>query len=111
MAGIAELCDAWEKQAIGKTTPVLTNLGDVTSVTIPLNVPATRQRAKGVEAHGEVIADCRLVVRLADPDGAAGDPRMGHIAYVRGRAMVTRYQARASFVGGRPFHAALLAGT
>jgi hypothetical protein len=41
----------------------------------------------------------------------SGDPRAGQIAYVRGRAMVTRYQARGSVVGGRPFHAALLAGT
>lgn len=111
VAGIAELCDAWDRHVSGKTTPVLTAPGDVASIPIQLTVPATRQRARGVKAHDELTAECRLVVRLADPEGVAGDPRAGQIAYVRGRAMVTRYQARGSVVGGRPFHATLLAGT
>jgi hypothetical protein len=111
VAGVAELCDAWDKHVSSKTTPVLTSPGDVATVTIPLAVPATRPRAKGVKAHEEVLAECSLVVRLADAEAASGDPRIGQIAYVRGRAMVTRYQSRGSVVGGRPFHAALFAGT
>lgn len=111
VAGIRELCDAWEKHASGRETPVLTSPGDVSSVVIPLVIPATKARAKGVTPHDEVVADCALVVRLAEPEEVAGDPRASRVAYIRGRAMVTRYQARASVVGGRAFHAALLAGT
>lgn len=111
VAGIAELCDAWEKQHAGKTTPVLTAPGDVVEVNIPLTVPATRPRAKGVKPHVELQAECQLIVRLADPESVAGDPRVGEVAYIRGRAMVTRYQNRARVVGGRAFHAALMAGT
>lgn len=111
IAGVAELCDAWDKQHAGKTTPVLTAPGDVVDVTIPMTVPATRPRGKGVKPHDELQAECQLIVRLADPENTAGDPRVGEVAYIRGRAMVTRYQNRARVVGGRAFHAALLAGT
>jgi RNA polymerase primary sigma factor len=111
VAGVTELCDAWDKHFSGKSTPVLSAPGDVASIPIQLMVPATRQRARGVKAHDEVTAECQLLVRLSDPEGVSGDPRAGQIAYVRGRAMVTRYQSRGSVVGGRPFHAALIAGT
>lgn len=109
--GVAELCNAWEKFSSGKTTPALTNPGDVVSVAVPLSAPAIRHRVNGVNTHDELTAECRLVVRLADPESVAGDSRASQLAYVRGRAMVTRYQTRASVVGGRPFHAVLLAGT
>jgi hypothetical protein len=111
VAGVAELCEAYEKHVSGATTPALVNPGDVASIVVPLSVPATRQRAKGIRAHEEQSAECRLLVRLADPDGGASDPRVGQVAYTRGRAMVVRYQPRASVVGGRPFHAVVLAGT
>jgi transcriptional regulator with XRE-family HTH domain len=111
VAGVSELCDAWDKHFTGKTVPALLNSGDVASVGIPITVPATRPRAKGIKAHEELEAECELVVRLADADNSTGDPRVGHLAYVRGRAMVTRYQPRGNVVGGRPFHAMLLAGT
>jgi transcriptional regulator with XRE-family HTH domain len=111
VAGVAELCDAYEKHVSGATTPALVNPGDVASIVVRLSVPATRQRAKGIRAHEEQSAECRLLVRLADPDGGASDPRVGQVAYTRGRAMVVRYQPRASVVGGRPFHAVVLAGT
>lgn len=111
VAGVTELCDAWEKDQIGNTAPVLTSIGEVATVSIPFTVPATRLRARGVKPHEELTAECRLLVRLADPESVSGDPRVGQVAYVRGRAMVTRYQARGGVVGGRPFHAALLAGT
>jgi transcriptional regulator with XRE-family HTH domain len=111
VAGVNELCDAYEKQVSGATTPALINPGDVASIVVSLTVPATRQRAKGIRAHEELTAECRLLVRLADPDSGSSDPRVGQVAYMRGRAMVVRYQPRASVVGGRPFHAVLLAGT
>ncbi len=111
VAGVNELCDAYEKHVSGATTPVLINPGDVASVVVPLNVPATRKRAKGIRAHDEQSAECRLLVRLADPDAGSSDPRVAQVAYTRGRAMVVRYQPRASVVGGRPFHAVVLAGT
>lgn len=111
VAGVNELCDAYEKHVSGATTPALVNPGDVASIVVPLTVPGTRQRAKGVQPHGELTAECRLLVRLADPDDGSSDPRVGQVAYTRGRAMVVRYQPRASVVGGRPFHAVVLAGT
>lgn len=109
--GVSQLCDAWDKHVSGNETPVLIAPGDVACVTVPLTVPATKPRARGVKSHDEITADCQLIVRLAEPDDAASDPRVGHVAYVRGRAMVTRYQPRSGSVGGRPFHAMLLAGT
>jgi transcriptional regulator with XRE-family HTH domain len=111
VAGVNELCDAYEKHVSGATTPALLNPGDVASIVVPIAVPATRQRAKGIRAHQEQSAECRLLVRLADPEAGSSDPRVGNVAYTRGRAMVVRYQPRASVVGGRPFHAVVLAGT
>lgn len=111
VAGVAELCEAYDKHLSDQVTPALLTTGDVTRISIPISVPETRPRAKGVRAHSEAAASCILLVRLADPEAASSDPRVGQVAYTRGRAMVVRYQQRASVVGGRPFHAALLAGT
>jgi transcriptional regulator with XRE-family HTH domain len=111
IAALGELCDAWEKHITGETTPVLEQPGETASIPIPFDVPATRLGAKAIQHHDALEAEALLLVRLADPERTAGDPRVGHVAYVRGRSMVTRYQRRANVVGGRPFHAVVLAGT
>jgi transcriptional regulator with XRE-family HTH domain len=111
VVGVEELCDAWEKNASAQLSLALLNAGDVASATIPLVVPATRPRATKLRHHDECVAECRLIVRLGDVGAEASDPRVGQVAFVRGRAMVTRYIGRRGFAGGRPFHAMLLAGT
>jgi hypothetical protein len=111
IAGVRELCEAYEKASVGPTTPVLNEPGDVAVIPIAITIPATRSSAKGFASHDELTANASLVVRLADPEAASEDPRVSQVAYVRGRGMVTRYQARGSAVGGRPFHAVVLAGT
>jgi RNA polymerase primary sigma factor len=112
VAGIAAYCEALDVFAAREEKPSLTQHGDVVAVSVPFIVPATRRRATQVNQHEELTAECKLVVRLAPPDIERSDPRLNNVAYVRGRAMVTRYQNKANaVVGGRPFHAILLAGT
>jgi vacuolar-type H+-ATPase subunit E/Vma4/transcriptional regulator with XRE-family HTH domain len=111
VSGIAALCDAYEKHVADNVSPALLEAGAVARISIPFSIPSTRARARGVRHHDELEGECSLLVRLADPDDVASDPRVGQIAYARGRAMVVRYQSRNNAVGGRPFHAALLAGT
>jgi RNA polymerase primary sigma factor len=112
VAGIAPYCEAFDKFAAREEDPSLAQPGDVVVVPVPLTVPATRPRATQVKPHEELTSECKLVVRLAAPDNERSDPRLNDVAYVRGRAMVTRYQNKGNVVvGGRPFHAILLAGT
>jgi transcriptional regulator with XRE-family HTH domain len=108
---VAPFCDAWEKHAAGDTVGILREPGDVAEVSIPLAIPATRSDARNVFQHEEVQSECRLVVRLADPE-LPQDPHLNDVGYTRGRAMVVRYISRPSIVlGARPYHAFLLAGT
>jgi hypothetical protein len=59
-----------------------------------------------------MVAECRLVVRLADPEMAERDPHINKVGFARGRAMITRYMTKNNVVvGAPPFHATLLAGT
>lgn len=112
IVGVTPFCDALEKHSMREERPTLAEAGDVVSVPITLTVPATRPRATSVTPHDEVQSECRLVVRLASAEAEGSDPRLNDVAYVRGRAMVTRYQAKGNvLLGARPFHAALLAGT
>lgn len=109
--GIRELCEAWDKRRNSDLSPLLGKPGDVVNVAIPMTVPATRAKVKGVTQQREMQAEASLLIRLGNGDTSSTDPRLGRIAYVRGRGMVTRYQARNSAAGGRAFHAVLLTGT
>jgi hypothetical protein len=112
VAGITPYCEALDKFGAREEQPSLAHPGDVVAVSVPFLVPATRARATQVKQHPELTSECKLVVRLAPPDEERSDPRLNNVAYVRGRAMVTRYQNKGNaVVGGRPFHAILLAGT
>jgi len=112
VAGITSYCDALDKFTAREERPALQTPGDTVVVPVPLTVPATRSRSSQVGQNDELISECKLVVRLAPPDSERSDPRLNNVAYVRGRAMVTRYQNKGNaVVGGRPFHAILLAGT
>ncbi len=112
VAGIQPYCEALDKFSTREELPSLTHPGDVVAVSVPFIVPATRPRATQVKQHAELTSECKLLVRLAPPDNERSDPRLNNVAYVRGRAMVTRYQNKGNaVVGGRPFHAVLLAGT
>ena len=112
VAGIAPFCEAWEKFIGREEVPALTQPGDVVVTSVPLTVPATRGRDQQRAQHEELTSECKLIVRLAPPGHDRSDPRLNDLAYVRGRAMVTRYQDKGSaVVGGRPFHAMVLTGT
>jgi hypothetical protein len=111
VSGVRELCDAWSKYQKGDLNPLLGKPGDVVGVQVPMIVPAAKTRVKGVTQHGQMDARAMLLIRLGNGDGSYSDPRLGRIAYVRGRGMVTRYQARSTAAGGRAFHSVLLTGT
>ena len=106
---VPSLVDAYRKHKQDKVSAKLDAPGDVVSVPINLVVPATRADQIDPQ-HGEMTAECRLVIRLAEA-GCIDANLIDHVAYARGRAMVTRYQEkRAVAAGARPFHAVLLAG-
>jgi hypothetical protein len=108
---VGPLCEAWEKHSSGDTVGALVESGDVAEVAIPMTIPATRTDARGLTQHEAVQSECRLIVRLADPE-LSDQGHLNDIAYARGRAMVVRYANRGGIVlGARPFHAFLIAGT
>lgn len=110
-AHVPAFADALRKHKSGDVCERLEKPGDVVSVPISFNVPATRPEGGVSPAHGPVDAECRLVIRLADP-ATSSDRWVDHVGYARGRAMIVKYERRAGVVtGARPFHAVLLAGT
>jgi hypothetical protein len=115
-AYVPEFCGALEAFREQRLVSELTVPGDVAEATVDLRVVPTRKGAKDLEPFAEeVTASCTLIVRLGED--AAGDVSdlgrslVDHVALVRGRLMVVKYHPRKNImVGGRPFHAILLAG-
>ncbi len=109
---VGPFCEAYEKCLVGDLAKSLEESGDVVSVPVTLSVPATKRGAKGIDSHGEVQSECRLIVRLAEADDSDDDAFVNKIGFSRGRAMIVRYVTKNSVVvGARPFHAFVLAGT
>lgn len=115
-AYVPEFCAAYDAFREDRLVSELTVPGDVASVGVDLRVVPTRKGVVDLEPFAdEVVVTTRLLVRLGgDASGEVselGKPLVDHVALVRGRLMVVKYHPRRSImVGGRPFHAVLLAG-
>ncbi|MFO0448478.1 MAG: hypothetical protein ACK52I_07405 [Pseudomonadota bacterium] len=110
-SAVPSLASAFKRYLDDEQDDRLGKVGDVISVAIPHVVPATRKEGGLTPQHGELHAEARLIIRLADDDC---DDRglMDTVALVRGRSMVTQYLPRRSVaMNARAFHAILLAGT
>ncbi|GGS05744.1 hypothetical protein [Deinococcus sedimenti] len=105
-----EFYDAYDRYLKGELVEQLRDPGDTVKVDVPLVVPALKGQ------RGETIATCHLLIRLAEPSEKPGKASkqglVEHVALTRGRAMVVKYWKQSGLVvGGRLFHAVLLAGT
>ena len=108
---VPSLVDAFQRHLTGDLSEKLVNPGDTVSEPIELVVPATHPDGGVDPQNPETIAECRLVIRLAEPD-PIDRQFVDHVGYSRGRGMITQYVARRNLAAGaRPFHAALLAGS
>ncbi len=86
--------------------------GETASASVTLTIPATRNNALAVQPRQpEHDSNCTLLVRMAGDADLEDRDRLGSIAVFRGRGMVVRYRPmRNIVVGGRLFHAVLMAG-
>jgi transcriptional regulator with XRE-family HTH domain len=86
--------------------------GETAKAEVMLTVPATRDTAVAVEPRqASVDANCTLLVRLATDDDMEPRHLLGSVAMFRGRGMVVQYWSQRNIVvGGRSFHAVLMAG-
>jgi RNA polymerase primary sigma factor len=108
---VPSFTDAFRKHLEGHVVAALEGIGDTVSLPIRITVPATRLGGGVEPEHPEVTAECRLVVRLADP-ASSDNELLNSVGFTRGRGMITKYVTRRGFsVGARPYHAVLLAGT
>jgi hypothetical protein len=108
---VPSYCDLLARHQADEVVDVLAEVGDVKRVPISLRIPATRPEISDISAHSEVESTALLLVRLGEGE-ATPDNYLNSVALVRGAGMVTRYWPRTGIiVGGRPFHAAVLAGT
>ena len=107
---VPSLADAYRKHLKNDVVERLEKPGDTVSIPVDLVVPATKEGGGVEPEHDELPAECRLVVRLAEP--APLDASLsGNVGFTRGRGMITKYHPRGSDVGSRSYHAVLLAGT
>ena len=115
-AYVPEFCAAYDAHHEDRLESELSVPGDVASGGVDLRVVPTRKGVVDLEPFDEeLVATARLLVRLGgDASNDASDlgkALVDHVALVRGRLMVVKYHPRRSImVGGRPFHAVLLAG-
>lgn len=108
---VPSFIDAYDKHMIGDVQDRLRHAGDVVSVPITQAVPATRPEGGVQPSHGEIAAESRLIIRLAD-DLSVDRDLLDTVAMARGRAMVTQYMSRRGVaLNARPFHAFLITGT
>ncbi len=103
--------EAYEAFTGGEITPH-PEPGETSRADVMLTVPATRSTAAEVEPSQPTHdAQAVLLVRLAEPDDLDHKARLGSVAMFRGRGMVVDYWNRRNIVvGGRAFHAVLMAG-
>lgn len=107
---VPSLVEAFERHLTSDLQGALEQPGDVVSVPVHHTVPATRP-GQMKEQHGEIQAEARLIIRLAEP-GAVDAKLVDSVALIRGRAMVVKYMPQKNVaLGARPFHAILAAGT
>jgi transcriptional regulator with XRE-family HTH domain len=108
---VPELCDAYRRHEQDEVVEELAEPGDVRRVTIPLGVTRTRGEAPGLTHHpNDLESSCKLLIRLVGDDVTATD-ELDTVALIRGAGMVVKYWPRRNIVvGGRRFHAILLAG-
>jgi RNA polymerase primary sigma factor len=106
---VPEFCDALVKHRKGEVEEDLSEAGDVVRTEITHRVPAVDEEASGLEPfQSDLNARAELLVRLAND---SDDHLVSRVAMFRGRQMVVKYWRRKNIVvGGRPFHAVLLAG-
>lgn len=108
---VPSFADAFRRHETNDVQENLVEPGDTVSVPVELVVPATRNDVPFEDAHGELTAECRLVIRLAEPESSDAE-LVDHIGYTRGRGMITRYLHKRNLAAGaRAFHAVVLAGT
>lgn len=108
-----EFCAAFERHRLDEVVTKLAEPGDVARDSVPLVVPACEPEREELVEYGATEANATLLVRLADADSASSAGwGTNHVALIRGAHMVTQYWKRDGLViGGRPFHAVLLAGS
>lgn len=105
-----EFCEAYDKYFENRLSEELVEPGDVVKISVPLSVPKLK---KAIGKPAETAAQAYLLVRLASSTESTSKMTFPeHIALTRGRRMVVKYWKQMGLVvGGRPFHAVLLAGT
>lgn len=103
--------EAYRSYRDGDITPH-PELGETAKADVMLTVPATRESAAAVRPkQPSHDSDCTLLVRLATDDDLEQRKYLGCVAIFRGRGMVVQYWSRRNIVvGGRAFHAVLMAG-
>jgi transcriptional regulator with XRE-family HTH domain len=115
---VPEMVEAYRAHRRGEVVPEGEAApGDTAHAQVQHLIPATRPDASpSLQPHDDVDTKSDLVVRFAKPEelgpmGAERRQLVNHVALVRGRLMVVEYLRRSNLVvGGRPFHAILLAG-
>jgi transcriptional regulator with XRE-family HTH domain len=116
---VPEMAEAYRAHLNGELIPHDRAVaGDTTHVFVTHPIPATRSdvalNLKRFEEDQDATSD--LIVRFAKSDelGPTGADRrqlVNRVAPVRGRRMIVEYMRRSNLVvGGRPFHAIVLAG-
>lgn len=86
--------------------------GETIKTDVLLTIPASRDSATAVKpGQPSHDADCTLLIRLASDEDLQHRELVGSVSMFRGRGMVVQYWNRRNIVvGGRPFHAVLMAG-
>lgn len=108
---VPSFVDGYRRHLSGDVSDKLRHPGDVVSVPVAHTIPATRDEGGVADEHGEMAAEARLIIRLAD-DGTDDRDLIDCVALARGRAMVTQYlRRRGVALNARAFHAFLIAGT
>lgn len=108
---VPSLVDAFSKYRKNDLEDKLREPGDTVTESVELTVPKTTAEGGVEPQHPQLTSECRVVIRLADPDAA--DAKLAeHVGFTRGRGMIVQYAARRNLAAGaRPYHAIVLAGT
>jgi len=108
---VPELCEAYRRHRQDEVVEELAEPGDVRRVMIPLGVTRTRAGVPGIVHYpNDLESRCALIIRLPD-DTVVAEDELDTVALIRGAGMVVKYWPRRNLVvGGRRFHAILLAG-
>jgi RNA polymerase primary sigma factor len=108
---VPSLVDAFAKYRKNELEDKLREPGDTVSEAVELTIPKTSAEGGVDPQHPQLTAECRVIIRLADPDAA--DAKLAeHVGFTRGRGMIVQYAPRRNLAAGaRPYHAIVLAGT